>query len=132
MTRLLPLAVVGLLAACSADVGIPSDPGAYVKKTADTEAQLIVVTAAKQSLVIQGTFKNETPIPTVLGRLAPASISGMYSVTTANCGTLHFIEAKGGGLFCEKCELMNMNRNLYSACELSKLDIPSVWFPIGI
>lgn len=133
MKRYLPLFTVSLLlVACSPDAGIPSNPGAYLKKTTDTDAQLIVVNAGKQSVMIQGVFKNETPMHPMLGRIALSTISGRYSVKTPNCGTLHFVEAKGGGLFCETCVNMNLDRNLSSACELLKFDVPSIWLPMGI
>lgn len=121
-----------LLSACTPDSAIPNDPGAYLTKVSDTVAQIRLVTSDRQHITIQGAFKNDTAIPPWVARMAPSSVNGLYTVTTQNCGAFHFIEAKGGGLICRECEIININRGAYAKCELSKHKIPLTWSSIGL
>lgn len=126
------LALCVLLVACSGEVAMPSEPGAYLQKLSDTKARLVVVTPENRVLSATGTFNSESPVPPALARITPSSVNGRYLVTTPNCGRLHFTEGKGVGVFCEECELVNMNRSGFASCELLQSNLPVFWTPQGI
>ncbi len=124
---LLLLATSALMTGCAKEVDTTTlAPGGYVIKTTDETAQVVVVSQDGKHTVLDGTYKLTSPYSRTVGRFVPSSMNATFEVASKSCGTLKYLDAKGG-VICESCLSISFNRANYPNCPLTAAGVPDMW-----
>ena len=117
---------------CSEETSIADlAPGAYINKTTDTTAQIIVVANDKTRKVLDGDFKINASGLRFLRRLAPVSMTATYEIKTTECGVIKFLETPGG-VICESCMTPQPIQASFPNCPRGAFEMYQTWTSLGI
>lgn len=130
--RLLLTFIALTLSGCSTpEVPEPSKDGSYVIFSGESSARLLVVQGGTK-FSSEGTYENLTGIPPKMGELSTSSISGVFKVSTATCGSYEFARSGRNFMVCTNCATGHPLRSGRSDCALEGRHMPLQWQPLGL